>query len=40
MQHYDWNKDFWQRHLSDKDAMDLFEQLWLRRHLDFLGSFP
>lgn len=40
MQHYDWNKDFWQRHLSDKDAMDLFEQLWLRRHLDFLGSLP
>lgn len=40
MKTYDWNKDFWQRHLNDRDAMDLFDQLWLTRHLPFLRTLP
>ena len=35
-----WNDRYWAHHLARPEQNDLFEQLWVRRHLEFINTFP
>lgn len=33
-----WDKGYWERHLAEKQRMDIFDNLWIRKHQQLIDS--